>query len=534
MIVAGNRPVPGEIASGLATIATVGWVLGLATLAGCGSDAGSPCAGVDCSGHGTCYTDGLWPLCSCEPGYRPSGAACASEGDGGESGGEDGDTDHGGSCDPGGTDDRCAGGILLRCRTDGTGFVEIPCPFGCAPDGTRCGQLDVPNVTDDDVINTGTADVAIPATTGSFVLLDTDSGSITVHDDTGGVVLSFRLPIVGLDPDSGVYFVTQVQGTDLPDLGLFGMRSLTVPAGVTVVGIGSHGLVLAASGAIRVEGTLSVAGGGAPWRDGPGAGGGAGGGASPPARGTGLGGGRVGRDGGMPAVTSTGGGGAGFGGAGGAGGAVAALIGGPGGAVYGENVIEPLRGGSGGGAGGATAGNAGAGGHGGGALEVVSATSIDVTGAITAGGSGGRGGTTAGALSAGPGGGGGSGGAILLEAPVIRVSGVLAANGGAGGGGAAGTTAGSDGDGAAASATPAQGGVGGLAGANDGAAGSAGSTPDGAVATSCDFAAGCSDTGGGGGGAGRIRINANSTELTGTLSPAADTNLATTGPVRTR
>ena len=36
------------------------------------------------------------------------------------------------------------------------------------------------------------------------------------------------------------------------------------------------------------------------------------------------------------------------------------------------------------------------------------------------------------------------------------------------------------------------------------------------------------------GGAGRIRINANSTDLAGTLSPAADTGLATTGPVRTR
>ena len=457
MIGAGNRPESGGIACATARIAAVGLVLGLATLAGCGNDgAGSPCAGVDCSGHGTCYTDGLWPLCSCDPGYRPSGAACVSDGDGGDSGGdgEDGDTDHGGSCDPGGTDDRCAGGILLRCRTDGTGFVEITCPFGCAPDGTRCGQLDVPNVTDDEVINSGTADVAIPAGAGSYVLLDTDTGAITMHDDAGGVLLSFRLPVVGLDPDSGVYFVTQVQGTDLPDLGVFAVRSLAVPVGVTVVGVGSRGLVLAASGAIRVAGTLSVAGRGAPWLDRPGAGGGAGGEASPPERGAGLGGGRVGRDGGMAVGASTGGGGGGFGGAGGAGGAVAGLIGGPGGPVYGESVIEPLRGGSGGGAGGATAGQAGAGGHGGGAIEVVSATSIDVTGAIRAGGSGGRGGTGEGALTAGAGGGGGSGGAILLEAPVVHVSGVLAANGGAGGGGADGTTAGSDGDGAAASATP--------------------------------------------------------------------------------
>jgi cysteine-rich repeat protein len=63
----------------------------LAALAGCGGESpGNPCAGVDCSGHGACYTDGFWPLCACEPGYAAVGGTCVGgDGDGGESDAED-------------------------------------------------------------------------------------------------------------------------------------------------------------------------------------------------------------------------------------------------------------------------------------------------------------------------------------------------------------------------------------------------------------------------------------------------------------
>ncbi len=35
------------------------------------------CAGVDCSGHGVCAVAAGQPLCVCDPGYEPSGLACA-------------------------------------------------------------------------------------------------------------------------------------------------------------------------------------------------------------------------------------------------------------------------------------------------------------------------------------------------------------------------------------------------------------------------------------------------------------------------
>ncbi|MBN1771228.1 MAG: hypothetical protein JXB32_08215 [Deltaproteobacteria bacterium] len=55
----------------------------LAALAAACSDPspGSLCDGVTCSGHGYCVTDGVWPVCVCEPGYRPSGTSCVSDSD---------------------------------------------------------------------------------------------------------------------------------------------------------------------------------------------------------------------------------------------------------------------------------------------------------------------------------------------------------------------------------------------------------------------------------------------------------------------
>ncbi|MBN1771329.1 MAG: hypothetical protein JXB32_08720 [Deltaproteobacteria bacterium] len=65
------------------TPATAGFLLAATLLASGCDDATSvnPCEGVDCSGHGVCHSDGFWPLCSCDPGWVPSGRWCVPGGD---------------------------------------------------------------------------------------------------------------------------------------------------------------------------------------------------------------------------------------------------------------------------------------------------------------------------------------------------------------------------------------------------------------------------------------------------------------------
>ncbi len=89
----------------------------------------------------------------------------------------------------------------------------------------------------------------------------------------------------------------------------------------------------------------------------------------------------------------------------------------PGGAVQPADIFEPLVGGCpGGGFSGAAGGKGGAG------LELVSLSSIDISGALNVGGAGGDDSC-----------GGGSGGNVLLEAPAVSIEGMITANGGAGG-----------------------------------------------------------------------------------------------------
>jgi cysteine-rich repeat protein len=90
----------------------------------CEQTPGDPCAGVTCSDHGTCVSDGIGARCSCEPDYEPAGLECrpvgadadadgdgddgadmeadvdgdAADGDGDDDGAEtDGDGDEGGA-----------------------------------------------------------------------------------------------------------------------------------------------------------------------------------------------------------------------------------------------------------------------------------------------------------------------------------------------------------------------------------------------------------------------------------------------------
>ena len=137
-------------------------------------------------------------------------------------------------------------------------------------------------------------------------------------------------------------------------------------------------------------------------------------------------------------VCDPGGGGGGFGGAGADGGAESCGgVHGAGGSTYGDAALVVLEGGSGGGAGSPGACAVVAAGAGGGAVQVSSLASIAVGGGINVGGGGGGGGPYCVDPDGdgGAGGGGGTGGAIFLEAPVVDVSGVLAADGGGGGAG---------------------------------------------------------------------------------------------------
>lgn len=214
----------------------------------------------------------------------------------------------------------------------------------------------------------------------------------------------------------------------------------------------------------------------------------------------------LGPGGGGRSSVQSGAGGAGFCGKGGAG----SMLGMNGGKTYGNPENEPLIGGSSGGAAEYTPS------VGGGAVQISAGTRIDigVLGVIHVGGGG----------VGYKGNGGGSGGAILLEAPKVRVLGRLAANGGGGSSGLApGASAGAD---ATDDDQPAIGGQTAPKGGN----GSAGSTIDGqpgdASGTDGDLG------GGGGGGAGRIRIDVaeGEPELTNAvISPAKGTACFTIG-----
>jgi hypothetical protein len=153
------------------------------------------------------------------------------------------------------------------------------------------------------------------------------------------------------------------------------------------------------------------------------------------------------------------------------------------GTTYGTPTLVPLLGGSSGGVAATVGGLAG------GALQLVAGKSITINeaGLINMTGSGGP-----------AWGGGSSGGAVLLEAPKVTVTGTITANGGAGGsyyGGAQGTE----------TATPAVGGnYGSGSPSSRGGSGSAGAKIEGDPATMGEMLTLFS---GGGGGAGRIRIN---------------------------
>ena len=252
-------------------------------------------------------------------------------------------------------------------------------------------------------------------------------------------------------------------------------ESITIPAGFTLRATGDRPLVLAATGTITIDGTVSVSSGFS-----AGAGSNHPGCTYPRAPAVSAGG----NGGGAGGTFGTAGGDGAFGGSDGAVGGMASAVVAP--------DVNDVRGGCRGQAGAATV--PAPGGDGGGAVWIVSESEILVgaRGLVLAAGAGGGGGPIN--VVGGGGGGGGSGGLIGLGAPTVTVGGTLAANGGAGGGGGGDTGEGSPGNIGTNTLVGSTGGTGGTGGGGRGGAG-------GVAGTTAQPGVDGEDGGGGGGGA---------------------------------
>jgi hypothetical protein len=195
---------------------------------------------------------------------------------------------------------------------------------------------------------------------------------------------------------------------------------------------------------------------------------------------------------------------------GGAGGASNSGAGGDGGLLYGEPTLNPLIGGSGG------AGvSSYSGGGGGGAFHLVVGGSVTIGDGLANGGINAGGCPGVDPSMGSPGGGGGSGGAVIVETPIIDIkqNAGIAANGGTGGPGAAGKIENS--------ITQAFATGGGYGSPGSGGGGMSPTGQDGYAMPASGYSGG-----GGGGGAGRIRINTRTGNFsppgTAVISPAAN------------
>jgi hypothetical protein len=303
---------------------------------------------------------------------------------------------------------------------------------------------------------------------------------------------------VGGDNEVAVPHARIAKGSDMLDAIV--AKRFTLAAGARLHVIGSVAFGVVASDQLLIAGTLDAGGGSFVEAAG--------------ARSHGDCGGAAGSNASNHNGGAPGGGGGGFRSTGGTGGQGDSngvpTAGGNGGALEAMPTGFPkggCPGGDGGNAGPNTLGQAG---RGGGAIDLISAVSIDVSGGITAGGSGGLGGL----VTDGGGGGGGSGGMIVLEAPSLGGAGGVAANGGGGGGGGGTTLSGMGGSGQL-STDGASGGTAADRGSPGGPGGAA-TTLDGATVTVTTNAGG---GGGGGGGAGYIRVLGDPTPTFAIVSP---------------
>lgn len=371
---------------------------------------------------------------------------------------------------------RCDGVTLKRCNANGTGEVAEPCALGCNASEMRCNDVAPSNGLAKFLDQTsGEPDLNL----GKSATINTDNGAVTV-DDVEVHVKSELLPQPGA-----------------PTIRVFMVRSLTTKK-VSVVG--TNALAIVSQGDIKIEpdNTFEVSAKG-----------------DVPGPGSFNNNDCIGK---APfysnlAYIHGGIGGAGFGSPGGAGGPARISNGsyqedgGAGGTTTGNESLIPLRGGCE-----AVRCKNGScyGGRGGGGIQLVSRTKIRVDGIIASNGSwAGTDGFVYGAFV----GSAGSGGGVLLEAPIVDVAGRVVANGASGGvrNGLIETGCGPGEDGRS-DAKPAAGGIGCKFVGNQLGSGGSGAAlnveaTNGGPAEYPDLS--FTPTGGyGGGGFGRIRINA--------------------------
>lgn len=273
-------------------------------------------------------------------------------------------------------------------------------------------------------------------------------------------------------------------------------QSITIPSGNLVTVTGSRPLILIASTAITITGTLDAAS-----HRGLPAGPGADLGPCPTT---------------MTSPTTSQQGGGGWGGTlGAAGGNGGSSPGGAVGGIAGARIATSMfTGGCPGGNGASSASGAlgGAGAHGGGAVAMLAGQAILIDGIVNASGAG-----AAGGKPAAGGGGGGSGGMIVLEAPSVKVPGQCFANGG--GGGEAGASSGRDGAIGRESTAPDRAGSGGRGSTIGGDGGNGSFAATGAMSGDSGSARvnppDAGGGGGGGGGAGFIHVVSPTQEHTG-------------------
>jgi hypothetical protein len=367
---------------------------------------------------------------------------------------------------------RCSSNDLARCNSDGTAEVVEHCALGCSNNLLRCKDLDPSNGLAEQLDMSGAEpDFDL----GASAMINTDDGTVLAD----GAPMAVRTALVAQ--------------ASAPMIRVLIIHSLTAGA-VTITGKNAFAIVSA--GDVKIQGVFAASG-----RDGvPGPGG-----FDDSAC--------KGRDAILLGVLHGGAGGGGFGDAGGRGGSATndggTAAGGEGGSPSGNAMLIPLRGGCDGG----TFVNIFSGG--GGAIQLVSRTKIAIQGFVAANGDG----TVA----------GGSGGGILLEAPLIEVSGGIVANGGGGSGGCLIPKGAESGR---LDARRAAGGPGCPPQGGDGGTGGAGTSGQGAIGASISISGTGSAFGAfGGGGVGRIRVNT----LSGGLhSTAIFSPTPTTGPLATR
>jgi len=372
-------------------------------------------------------------------------------------------------------------GLVVGCLVAGCGYTSPSVgPDGGAPGDAPANCINFSHQFDVCAAGTG-GTLALDAGAYRF---STDDGTLTLN---GSAIAS---------PPSAL-----VTGRAGP-IRVILADALTLATGSSLRVDGGPAFGIAATSAVAIAGTIDATGGA---------------GAQPSCGGTAAG------NGGDNGGGGGGGGGGGFGAGGGGGGRGNSdgpnAPGGKAGAAA-ATPHGPI-GGCPGGHGGTGEDAGGAGGAGGGAVYIVSAIRVTVAGGINAGGGAGAGGTSTGGGNGDAGGGGaGSGGVIVLEGPMVGVTGVLAANGGGGGQGSGNGSAGNPGSPGQLGAIAASGGSGGGSTGTNGGFGGVGSAPGGETITNIDVGGG----GGGGGGVGFVLMDSPAPTTTGAvISPGVKT-----------